>query len=202
MESTKKGKVIICNIREKYRPENAVIINVTSKSADKVARELSPFHLGPVTVTPFDDKIECKKMENAWQYSKVYAGYEDKNTWLQWASKGFESDKANRFPFGKAGKKTMKLVYFWHKNQQLSYIEARKQIYCVQYAAAAEKYAAEALERLRNLYDSGKTICLLDFDGSSKRQDLKQVLNDSNKALAHAYLIAMLIKNERYWEEK
>ena len=78
MES-KKGKVLVYGMREGGRPKG-IAVNVTSKSKEEWSRKFSPYLLGPVTVTPFDEKIECQRMENAWQYSKVYPGYEDKET--------------------------------------------------------------------------------------------------------------------------
>lgn len=196
-EPKKKGKIIVAGMREKNRPDG-IVVNVTSKSKDEWSRKFSPFTLGPMTVTPFDDKIECKTMENAWQYSKVYPGYEDKTTYLKWANQGFESEKANRFPMGK-GKKPL---YSMHKNQKLDYIAARKQIYAPLYAMCVEKYAEESLQKLINMYESGKTIVLLDYDGYSKYNSLKEVLDNPKKKMGHAFILAMMILNERHWETK
>ena len=197
MEKTSKGKILVYGMREKSRPADAIVVNVTSKSKEDWSQKFSPFLLGPVDVMPFDTKIEAKNMENAWQFLKVYPNHEDKEKYLKWAHEGFASKKAFRFPMGK-GKKPL---YSLWKGQKLGYLEARKKIYAPLYAECVERYAGDSLEYLRDLYEKGKTIVLLDFDGYSKYSNLKEVLNNPRRKMGHAFVIAMMILNERHWEE-
>jgi len=192
-----KGRILVSSMRQKKHPPDAVIVNVTSRSKEEWSRKFSPFFLGPVDVIPYDTKIPCKNMENAWQYLKVYPGYEEKETYLKWAQEGFTSKKANRYPMGR-GKKPL---YSLWKGEKLGYIEARKKIYAPLYAQCVEKYAEDSLEKLRDLYEKGKTVVLLDFDGYSNYTNLKDVINDPKKKMGHAFVLAMMVLNQRVWEE-
>ena len=75
-------------------------------------------------------------------------------------------------------KRGAKPLYAVWKGQKLGYVEARKKIYAPLYSQCVEKYAKDALDKLKNLYAEGKTIAIIDFDGYSKYTSLKEVLND------------------------
>jgi hypothetical protein len=73
---------------------------IGSKNDD---RTLSPMFLGPCSL--YRD-YTAKRMENAWQYSKVYPqhiGGDGKPTleYYHWAIQGWSSRKAERYPMGK-----------------------------------------------------------------------------------------------------
>lgn len=96
------------------------------------------------------------------------------------------------------GKKPLHSIW---KGQRIDYIEARKKIYCPLYAYCVEKYASASFEKLQNMYLSGKKIVLLDFDGYSKWDDLNTVLNNPKRKMGHAFVLAMMLRGERHWEE-
>ena len=194
MDPKKTGKIVVLSRRAKV-PADAIAVDCTSRSKEPWSRKFSPFYLGPIDVTPYDETFQSKIMENAYQYTKVHPNYEDKEKYLEWAKKGFNASKAERYPMGK-GKK--RLYSIW-KGEKLGSIEARKKIYCPLYSECVERYASDSLDRLRQLYNEGKTIALVDFDGYSKYTSLKDVLNDPNKKMGHAFVLAMIILNEKHW---
>lgn len=196
MLSKPKGTIHVYHNRAKP-PADAIVIDCTSWSKEPWSRAFSPFYLGPVEVTPYDETLVSQNMENAWQFSKVFSGYEDKEKYLEWAKKGFDSKKAIRYPIARGTHS----LYHVHKGEKLNKVEARKKIYCPLYAYCVEKYAKDALDKLRDLYLEGKNIALLDFDGYSKYTSLKEVLNDPNKKMGQAFVLAMIILNQRYWED-
>ena len=195
MDTQKTGKILVMSKRAKV-PADAVVVDCTSRSKEAWSRKFSPFFLGPIDVTPFEETFQAKTMENAWQYTKVYPNYEDKEKYLEWAKKGFNAAKAERYPMGR-GKKPLYAVW---KGEKLGYVEARKKIYAPIYSECVERYASDSLDKLRELFNEGKTIALLDFDGYAKYTDLKTVLNDPKKKMGHAFVLAMMILNKRHWQ--
>jgi hypothetical protein len=196
------GKIImpvnVCGFRDSPAAGTKTIINTTSRSKTW-SDGLSPFHCGPCELYGI---YVAQNMENAWQYAKVYAEHvdaeqnptEDYFTWAQW---GWNKKKADRYPMGK-GKKP--LFSYWD-GEKYSYIEARKKIYAPLYAKAVEKTAAFAT--LRELYDSGEEIWLWDFDGYNHRTynlSYEEVLNNEKKKMGHAFVLAMMLENQRIWE--
>jgi len=173
-------------------------INVTSHSTD-FGKELSPFLLGPIDL--YNGYIS-KNMENAWQYSKVYRQHTDSTgepteEYFKWASYGWKSDWAHRYPMGKGNKPE----YSWWKGKKMSYLEARKRIYCPLYASAIEN--TSALKKLKEMYSSGKDLWLWDFDGYdhiSKGMTYRDVINNDKRPMGHAFVIAMVIENKGEWE--
>jgi len=93
--------------------------------------------LGPVKIEWFD--YISQNMENAWQYSKVYAEHIDetsgrptKNGWAVWAMNGWDNKHGVRYPMGKGRKPE----YVWWEAGKLGYIEARKEVYVPLYTEA------------------------------------------------------------------
>src|ERR1700678_425651 len=107
-------------------------INTTSRAKDYIWTQLSPFHLGPVKLWGGNWSVN---MENAWQYSKVYAEHLDKDgertkRWIKWAIAGWENPKAIRYPMGRGAKPEYS---FWD-GEHYSYTQARAKIYIPLYA--------------------------------------------------------------------
>lgn len=175
-----------------------VCIDCTSRNPSEFwAKGLSPFYLGPIECY---DGLISKTMENAWQYAKVYDKHIDElsnptSEYIQFRNKGFESNKANRYPMGK-GK--VPLYSYWKVNNtyyKLDYIEARKVIYIPLYAKAVVK--TEAFQKLLEYKNKGYNIALSDFDGYNNfdyNLNYKQVINNPNKKMGHAFVIAMLLE--------
>ena len=171
--------------------KNVNAINTTS-SSPTWSRQLSPFLLGPVKLYA---EIESKNMENAWQYSKVYPVHVNTqenltDEYWEWALKGWMKDHADRYPMGK----NQKPLYSIWDNKKLDYIEARKEIYLPLYRDAVKQ--TPAFNKLKEIYNQNKTVTLFDFDGYdylSLGKSLKDVLNDSNRKMGHAFVLAMML---------
>ena len=195
------NKLIVCSPRDNVKPsDNNIIINTTSRSTNW-SKGLSPFLLGPIALY---DGYVAKKVENAWQYSKVYSEVnnismidEESNpneNYFTWAKNGWQDSYANRYP---AGKGVQPLYSYWN-GQKLSYVEARKKIYIPIYATAVLE--SQAYKQLQDLYDSleeNKTIYLWDFDGYNHKKlnmSYKDVVNCETKKMGHAFVLAMLLE--------
>lgn len=161
--------------------------NVTSHSTT-ITKQLSPFFLGPCKLY---GNYYSKTVENAWQYAKVYRQYatdgEPNLDYFKWASKGWSSSYAVRYPMGKKARP----MYSYWAGEKLGYIEARKRIYIPLYSEAARK--TEAFAYLKELVDSGEDIVLWDFDGRVTSQTMEEVINDPTASLGHAFVIKMML---------
>lgn len=183
--------IYILGPRDKNKPD-CTVVNVTSGSKD-FGKRLSPFFLGPVRLY---DKFTSKNVENAWQFSKVYKKFVDKNndpikSYFDWAQKGWMDSYAHRYPMGKGA---IPLYSFWN-GEKLDYISARKQIYLPLYWIAA--YDTYAFHYLCELYAKHGKIALWDFDGYDYiRSDmsLEDVLNEPKRKMGHAFVLAMMLK--------
>jgi hypothetical protein len=167
------------------------ILNTTSRSTNW-GRGFSPFFLGPIDL--YGGHV-AKNMENAWQYAKVYEYYlESDDTvgerYFNWAKDGWNDPKAHRYPMGKEAKP----LYSYWDGEKLTYTEARKKIYIPLYA----KYVQEtfAFEKLKKMHEQNEEVYLWDFDGYNHKQlglTYDQVINDPNRKMGHAFVIAMLL---------
>lgn len=172
-------------------------INVTSRSAE--GRGLSPFLLGPVKL--YGD-YTAKNVENGWQFSKVYEHHikedgEPHEAYFQWATKGWSSLKAFRYPMGKG----VYPAYSYWDGQKLTYVEARKKIYAPLYAGAVEH--TDAFKKLKETYEREKEIWLWDFDGYDHlalNMTYTDVMNCDARKMGHCFVLGMLLQNERVWE--
>jgi hypothetical protein len=172
-------------------PEGATVINTTSRSYNW-SRALSPFFLGPVDLY---GGYQAQNVENAWQFSKVYEYYTDDQgnpdaRYFQWAKDGWQDKRDHRYPMGK----DVKPLYSYWDGEKLTYVEARKKIYLPLYAGAVQK--THAFDNLKKMHEEGQTLYLWDFDGyNHKVCDLTydQVINDPNRKMGHAFVIAMLL---------
>lgn len=177
---------------ERIRVSHAVF--ALSYRSKTFGRQFSPFFLGPVNL--YDGHI-ANNVENAWQYSKVYDEHINpdgsiSNLYFHWAWNGWKQNKAERYPMGKGRKPRFS---YW-AGKRLSYIDARKQIYCPLYAKCVVE--TQAYKRLENLFRFGD-IHLKDFDGYDHHKlgmTLEDVLNCEDKKMGHAFVIAMLLTDE------
>jgi hypothetical protein len=140
-------------------------------------------------------------MENAWQFSKVYPEHVTEcglltSKYWDWAKKGWSDTWAHRYPMGKGA---IPLFSYWD-GERLGYIDARKKIYAPLYANAVVK--TKAYERLCELYKERGTITLFDFDGYDHHKlnmTLKDVINNPDRKMGHAFVLAMLLQNDICW---
>ena len=130
-------------------------------------------------------------MENAWQYSKVYKGYEDIDKWLSWAREGWNNKRAVRYPMGRGAKP----LYSYWDGKRFDYISARLYIYIPLYARLVKR--TDAFRELKKRYKAGEQITLWDFDGYDHvklGKTLTQVVFDPHKKMGHAFVLAMLLE--------
>lgn len=193
------GPIRIIGQRSKRPAPPAEIVDTTSRSVTW-SKGLSPFFLGPVDLYY---KFVAKNVENAWQFSKVYAEHVNAegnptSDWWQWAVNGWTDDWAHRFPMGKGAKP---LYSAWH-GEKLGYIDARKQIYAPLYAKAVQK--SEAYQKLKELYNSTTELVLVDFDGYDHLalgMSLTDVLNNPQRKMGHAFVLAALLTDDPSMKE-
>jgi len=199
-------------------PEGAVRVNVTSKATALMPddhksdlgdvqpfRALSPFLMGPVTVVPGKKALEALRMENGYQFTKLYqlhatrdgAPMEDHARWLL---DGIYDDKPHRFPMGR-GKKPLGAVW---RNRIIGYVEARLRIYIPTYVEAIcrDSDAFAAYVQLRELHArtsaAGQELALYDYDGYDhvkKQTTLASVAANDKKKMGHAFVLAALLEN-------
>lgn len=169
-------------------------VNTTSKGVSWET-DLSPFSLGPC---PLYEGRVALNMENAWQFSKLYAvhaspGGDPLSSHFDWAEAGFTNPAPQRYPMGRGARP---LCSLW-EGKKYGYIEARKRIYAPLYAEAVQKTAG--WKKLRELYESASLIVLRDYDGYDHEKlgmTLTQVLNNPAKKMGHAFVLKMLLTND------
>jgi hypothetical protein len=163
-------------------------LDVTSRS--ELWRGLSPMLLGPVMLY---NGMWSANMENAWQYAKVYPGYEDPAAYWPWASAGWAGHWAVRYPMGK---NAVPLHSLWG-GEKLGYITARQRIYIPLYTQAVRFYAGALLAALRNQHARTGELVLRDFDGYDHRAlgyTWADVINNPTRKMGHGHVLAMMIE--------
>lgn len=180
-------------------PEDSLVLNVTSHATNS-CKLFSPMILGPVVLP--DGRIS-KTMENAWQYSKVYAQHIDPDLglpnedWRTWSNNGMSKSKAERYPMGKGARPE----YSWDGTRKLDYITARRELYFPLYRDAVAK--TDTWKRFQEQFAKldGKRVVIFDFDGydmSKTGQNLSEVLNNPNKIMGHGFVfMAMLLHGDK-----
>lgn len=192
--------VRVSSMRDRPFSPNAVIINTTSSALTSWETDLSPFFLGPCEL--YDGRT-AKKFENLWQFAKVYKKHADADgsptaDYWTWAEAGWADERAHRYPMGRGAKP----LYSLWKGEKLGYIQARKQIYAPLYAAAVRKTAGFA--QLTKLYNESKELILRDYDGYDHLLlgvSLSNVLNNPNRKMGHAFVLAALLTNDPSMQE-
>jgi len=166
-----------------------VVIDTTSNSGDY--RELSPFIL---------PAPPAKNLENLWQFSKVYfpehidADYNPNHQWYEWRQRGFDDKRAHRYPMGKG---RIPRYSMW-EGKHLNYIEARKQIYAVEYSSNVQW--TNSYQRLMDTYAeccrTSKELILLDYDAYDHiglGLSLVDVINLQSRKMGHAFVLLMML---------
>jgi len=210
------------------------LVNVTSTSATPIAlgantyAALSPFNLLTTVETPRGAFRTC--VENAWQFSKVYAVGPDgrphvdasgapTEAWWAWAKAGWARRDAVRFPMGRGARPLYSVT--WRRaaaseaaaaaaaktpewlEERLGYIEARRRLYAPWYAAAVIAEAAPVFAALQALCAAGP-VGLVDFDGwdhVGQGFSLAEALAALRPKFGHAFVLAGLLTGERPWED-
>jgi hypothetical protein len=167
------------------------VVNTTSKS-EGWSREFSPFYLGPI---PLYGGRTAKRMENAWQFAKVYPHMLEpdgkvSDAYRAWAQQGWAKSAADRYPMGKGAKPAFVL---WD-GEQLAYVESRLRVYFPLYRDAVR--ATPAFAKLQKLAKEGP-LTLWDFDGydhEAQGMSPRQVCLNPSRSMGHAFVLkAMLL---------
>lgn len=174
-------------------PVGGIEVDTTSRGSFK---DLSPFFLGPVSTYEFG--VQCRCVENLWQFAKVYQQFVDQTTgepspeYFRWRNEGWKHPKAFRYPMGKGAKP----LYSYWAGQRLDYISARKTIYIPAYANCVT--FTESYAKLFRWYTHGHVLILRDFDGYDlgplDHGKLLQVINNPRRPMGHAFVLAMMLK--------
>ena len=172
-------------------PSDVVVVDTTSNTSINY-KELSPFVL---SAPP------AKNFENLWQFSKVYRQYADAlnnptSAYYEWRDKGFNDIQAHRYPMGKGA---VPLYSLWD-GERLGYIEARKQIYAVEYASHVQ--LTVSYQHLMDTYAeccrTNKELILLDYDAydhTALGMSLIDVINNPKRKMGHAFVLIMMLGN-------
>ena len=174
-------------------PRISHAINTTSRSKNW-SKGLSPFFLGPVTLSGAKNQIS-RNVENAWQFTKVYPEHLENELpsqkYFTWARAGFQDWRAHRYPMGKGRKP----AFSWWNGKKLSYIEARKERYMPVYSQAVSQ--SEAFQKLKQEFEHEKDVYLWDFDGYNHRvldMSWNDVVHDETRKMGHAFVLAMMLE--------
>lgn len=174
-------------------PDGVLSLDVTSRS-NNWGRDFSPFNLGPVDLY---DNYWSYNIENAFQFSKVYAEYaglndEPSQHYWEWAKGGWLNPKPIKYPLGAWSKH----LYHWWAGKKINGIEAQNQIFLPLYKKAVIN--APAFKKLKDFYNhSGKDIYLIDFEGYNHRyleQSWDQVINNPDRPVGQAFALCMLLE--------
>ena len=191
------GKVYIAsmNLRGTWAtsPPNTKKVNVTSAQ-----RKDHKFRLAFSPMTPIQNKYKgyyC--FENYWQSGKRYQDIDSKKItdWWKKQNKG-----RRRYPDGK-GKQVL-YAKFSHINENLGYIESRKQVYVPEYFNLIKNNPV--LIELKKELSNGKNLVVYDFDGIRNDDGtptckkvtlelLKDKMLDTRYPFGHGYVVAAAI---------
>lgn len=198
----KKARIrVIPPLRKKDQSDPNGLYVFCSIRGDENDRTLSPMYLGPCHLY---GNFTAKKMENGWQYSKVYPQHvgtdgNPNQDYFQWSKKGWSSSRAARHPMGKENHGTE--AYHWWNGRRLGKIEARKRIYVTLYAeqVVQEPY----FQHLKLIWEEDirpepkRTLYLMDFDAYEYGcMSLSEVLNNPAKSMGHGFVLAMLLTDD------
>lgn len=136
-----------------------------------------------------------------------------------WRDKGMHNPVAIRYPNGFQGRK--KCIYSVlgtpEAFERLNYIEARKRIYCAEYARLAPQ--TDAFKKLRAMLEDGKHLQIIEVDGPDPNLDygpykdisrespgmlmsedtIRQLVADEHKPFGHGFVIAALLLDGAEW---
>jgi hypothetical protein len=161
-------------------------INVCS-SGSPLFKQLSPMLLGPVE----KDGLVANRMENLWQFSKVFPSEVDAKTgeplpkFFTRRQLAFAMEKGKRHKI-----KGQKPAYCYWQGHHWSYLEARRELYLPVYVEYVQKTAA--WKELYSRHKRGVGLLLLGYDGRAYTDLEKEFLNEAAPFGHELVLCAML----------
>lgn len=211
----------------------SVLIHVSSTG---LGGPLSPFVL---------KNEQGQLLENVWQFSKLYPRVtsqhslikgtntviwshpaevhidtetgEPNDAYWAWREKGMNNPLAVRYPNGYYGRTACIGAIWPGESGRLDYIQARKKIYCAEYARLAPR--TPAFKALRALLEKGENLQIVEVDGPDptlkyppydqispaepgmlmNETNIRLLVNDTNKPFGHGFVIAALLLGGEEW---
>lgn len=149
------------------------------------------------------------------------ASKEPTDAYWAWRHKGEHNPYAVRYPNGYYGRHKC-VCSIWPRDpkgphERLGYIEARKKIYCAEYARLAPK--TEAFQNLKALLTQGVNLLLVEVDGPDPtltyppydeisadspgllitEKTIRLLIEDERKPFGHGFVIAALLMDGAKW---
>jgi hypothetical protein len=99
-------------------------------------------------------------------------------------------------------------LFSYYREKRLPYVKARKLMYIPWYAELAKQ--TEAYKYLKERYDAGISLILLDSDGDGRdkpiekltEENLRKRVNDPSKIFGHGFVLASLILGVDVWSDE
>ena len=193
-------------------------------------KDVSPFFLGPLISS---DGLKCHIFEHFWQASKVFPCHlmlgEISDDFWEWRKSWYDKKRVinkieSRRPHSLLGYKDsdalFSVIYEEGEYKRLTYVEARKKLYITEYAKLVIK--TSSYKWIKKLYDEGRKIALVDFDGYNyyydvakeklyntyrnkvnvskeeylKLNTMKDVVNCGFTPMGHSFIIKMLLEGD------
>lgn len=140
----------------------------------------------------------------------------------EWRKKGMENAYAVRYPNGYHGRHQCKFC-LWPDSQEgaerLDYIEARKKVYCAEYARLGVK--TPHFTKLQAMLEKGVNLQIIEVDGPNPdakhapfdrisparpgllidEKVIRMLVNDPRQPFGHGYVVAALLLGHPQWME-
>lgn len=183
-------------------PPDALSFNVTSWSKEWT-RNLSPYFLGPVEVAA---GIQATSIENAFQFSKLYAPYavdgKPGAQWFKWAKQGWSDPQPIHYPMRKKMPDLGYVVVKSHdaktfEYEMLTHEEARNRYFLSWYSELVVK--TPEFQKLKEIVDkANKDVYLVDFEGYLYDREKKSVQDilDSPVPFGQAMVLSWLLEGK------
>jgi hypothetical protein len=113
---------------------------------------------------------------------------------------GWQDSKGHRWVKKSKGPNPNIPLYSLWGDQKLSYLEARRRIYCTIYAALVVQ--TDAYKRLEAMLAMGENVQLLGYDGYNRgNKTLLECFNDTSRPFGHEQVLECLLLGEKPWEQ-
>jgi hypothetical protein len=197
-------------------PNGCLNLNCLNFFKNNIMHGIHLYQISPYCLKDSEGHI----FENIWQFSKLYdavdAQHEIKSNRIIWShpaerhiingnltpefwawrKKGWNNPDPVRYPNGFHGRHKC-ICALWYDNgkwESLSYIPARKKIYCKIYSVLVQ--STEAFQQLKALYDSGQSLQICEIDvrpGLLSEDVLRRELNNDKQPFGHGYVLSVCI---------
>lgn len=178
-------------------------------------QELSPMVLGPV----YDESNElyANNIEDGWQCSKVFSSQVGKcdvdssdewiKNWSEYSKRGRFSSEARRH---RSASRSDTCLFSYYMGEKLTYVQARKRMYCKWYAKLVRE--TKAYKDLEARHLAGKNLLLVEYDGLDRNNNeqnvdlteeyLRTIINDPKQIFGHGLVLAtVLLGYTNIWDE-